>query len=359
VLDESLVVDMNYDDGFELEMVRKQGKWTAAIDSKSLKGNALFMQDFSLDVPMDLNFEFIDLSTFESEDETSGTGVEPEQLPPINFQAKVLKWKGREFTDVNLQTHRTKSGMLIDKLELHRPLISLIGKGSWVSSWQHDNFTSLEFALNTSDLGQCLEQLDLSQSLQKSEGEGTIKWKWPAAPYDFSWQILQGEAGFHLKNGRLKDIEAGAGRILGFLNFETLLSLDFGNQVADGFSFDDMNAHFIFLQGNARFEKFKIESKVADLNISGRIGLVDEDYDLEVEIFPKVSNTVTAIGVATGGPVLGVAVHFFQKMLGIDKVAGHKSKVTGSWDNPQIVKIAVPEENVQVEDDDSDIDGDF
>jgi len=358
-VDEKLLVNMNYGNEFVLETVRENGKWTAAVDSKSIKGTTKFMQDFSRDIAIESDFDFIDLSEFKFENEGSGKGVEPEQIPPIVFQAKVLKWEGREFVDVNLKTHRSKLGMLIDHFELHGPSISMIGKGSWISSWRHDNFTSLNFTLNTNDFGNSLNQLGLSQSLQKAEGNGTFKWEWPAEPYNFSWDLLKGDANFHLENGSLKDIEAGAGRILGFLNFETLVSLDFGNQVADGFSFDDMSANLIFSQGHARTKKFMIESKVADLNINGRIGMADEDYDLEIEIFPKVSNTVTAIGVATGGPVLGVAVHFFQKILGIDKAAGHKSKVTGSWDNPQIVKIAVPEENTQSEDDDVDIDGDF
>ncbi len=357
--DTNLIVDINYGDDLTLESVRKQNKWTATIDSKSLKGTARFMQDFSLDVPMDLNLDFIDLSAFKSEDKTSGVGLEPEQLPAIDFQAKELKWEGRNFSDVNLQTHRTKLGMLIDHLELHGPSISMIGKGSWVSSWRHDNVTSLAFTLTTNDFGRCLDELALNHSLQESEGGGTFKWEWPAEPYKFSWGILQGDANFHLKKGRLKNIEAGAGRILGFFNFETLVSMDFGNQVADGFYFDDVNANFSFLQGHARTDNFEIKSKVADININGRIGLVDEDYDLDIEVFPKVSNTVTAIGVATGGPVLGVAVHFFQKLLGIDKVAGHKSKVTGSWEDPKIVKIAVPEKKIQPETDDSDIEDDF
>jgi uncharacterized protein (TIGR02099 family) len=359
VRDQDLIVDMNYGGALSLQAARENNEWITKIDSESIKGTIRFMQDFNLDIPMDLDLEFIDISAFKTEDEMPGDGIEPEEFPPIEFQSKMMKWEGREFADVSLQTHRTRLGMLVDHLELHGPSISMVGKGSWVSNWRHDNLTSLELTLSTNDFGQCLDKLSLSQSLKKSKGSGKFKWEWPAEPYGFSWDILRGEANFHLRDGSLKDIEAGAGRILGFLNFETLVSLDFGNQVADGFSFDDMTAHFTFSQGHARTNKFNIESKAADINVTGRIGLVDEDYDLEVEIFPKISNAVTVIGVAAGGPALGVAVHFFQKMLGIDKAAGHKSKVTGSWDNPQMVKIAEPEDNTQDEDDDSDIESDF
>jgi len=70
--------------------------------------------------------------------------------------------------------------------------------------------------------------------------EGNIQFNvnWQGPPYSFNWAKLQGDGSLDLKEGTIKQLEVGAGRLLGLFNFETLLSLDFGNQVSDGFSFD-------------------------------------------------------------------------------------------------------------------------
>ena len=343
LLKDEFTTYMKYGDDFKLSTKEKANRWKVNLDSPSLKGSATFHDNFMLDELADINLDYINISAFESSDDGSKVKINPAEFPPMNIQAHSLEWKQRKFSDVNIQTRRSKQGMQIQHLELHAPEVSVMGKGTWLSSWRHEHITALEANISSRNFGQAVNQLNITKSLLNSEGTGKINWKWFAAPYEFDWQILQGEAHFHLEDGALKDIDAGTGRLLGILNFETLLSLDFGSQVSDGFSFDDMKATFSFENGNANTTNFEIESKVADINLTGRMGLKQEDYDMEIEVFPKVSNLVTTVGTATGGPVLGVAVHFFQKMFGIDKVAGHKYSVTGSWDDPQVVKLAAPE----------------
>ena len=172
-------------------------------------------------------------------------------------------------------------------------------------------------------------------------------------------KFLQGEAAFELENGSFTDIDAGAGRLLGVLNFETIFSMDFRSQVTDGFSFDDMKASFTFSNGHAFTKDLEIKSKVADIEMNGRVGLSDKDYDLGVKVVPKVSNAFTAIGVATGGPILGIGVHLFQKIFGVDEAAGSESTVTGPWDAPIITEIAKPKKASSPEEEDSEDDDAF
>jgi len=341
-----------YGEDFKLSANLKAGQWTASIDAPSLKGEATFMGDLSIDKVANINLDYINISKFKAEDDAPESSLQGNDIPPIEFFSRKLDWKDKTFTDVNMQTQRIKAGMKIKHLELHAPGISVMGSGLWSSSWVYKNTTELDFKLEISNLGLGLNKLNISESIKNAKGEAVFKWQWHAEPYKFDWNILQGDASFKLEDGSFTDIDAGAGRLLGVLNFETIFSLDFRKQVADGFSFDDMKAGFKFSNGHAFSKDIEIESKVADIKMQGRIGLADKDYNLEVEVTPKVSNAFTAIGVATGGPVLGIGVHLFQKLFGIDKAAGSRSTVTGSWDNPVITEVDKPTANETISEDD-------
>ncbi|MDH5485359.1 MAG: hypothetical protein OEY43_09020, partial [Gammaproteobacteria bacterium] len=93
--------------------------------------------------------------------------------------------------------------------------------------------------------------------------------------------------------------------------------------------------------------------------LRGRIGMLAEDYNMAIEVFPKYGNTATVAAVATGGPVLGAVVHYFQKIVGLDTVVGHKYSVTGSWDKPRVVKIAQPKPKSRPKSSSSDFDNDL
>jgi uncharacterized protein YhdP len=77
--------------------------------------------------------------------------------------------------------------------------------------------------------------------------------------------------------------------------------------------------------------------------MQGRIGMVNEDYDQTITVVPVVGNTLTLIGTVAGGPVTGVLVHVFQKLLHVDRIARYKYTVKGSWDKPMVKLIDAPQ----------------
>jgi len=153
----------------------------------------------------------------------------------------------------------------------------------------------------------------------------------------------------HLKDGKLVDIKPGAARILGIFNFETLFSLDFGKQVSGGFAFDEMKGVFSFSNGNAYTDDFKIEGKVAEINMAGRIGLTAEDYEQTITVTPGVGSTLSVIGTLAAGAPVGAAILLFQKVFGLDNIAEYKYSVTGSWNDPKVKLLSAPEQEKKYE----------
>ncbi|MDQ1363494.1 MAG: hypothetical protein QG652_1355 [Pseudomonadota bacterium] len=336
---------------YEARAERRSQRWQVQADSTLLRGRASFMQDFELDEIMTLDLERLDLAALQASQgddsrepgQKPDTGLLPRQIPPLKAHIAQLDWGQVQLRNVNLHTRRTGSGMEIDLLELNGPQFSLNGRGSWQSSWRVPHVTRFDFRVKADDLGASLSQMGLGQNLEQTRGEAEFHWRWQDAPQNFSWARLNGDASLHLQEGRIQHVEAGAGRLLGIFNFRTLLSLDFGEQMREGFAFDDLDARFSFANGNAYSNDFIIKSKVAEISMQGRIGLVQEDFDQTITVVPGVGNTLTLIGTVAGGPITGVVVHIFQKLLRVDRIAQYKYTVKGSWDKPSVTLIDAPE----------------
>ena len=346
-----LSLNLNYNKSTGLQARYEKQLWDISLQSRSLTGAIQFSAESIMNNPVILNIDYVNLSEYLKEDiTTAGQTIKPAELPSLKLKAKEIVWNDISLKDVSLKTHKSKSGMIIDEIRLDAPDIHLQGKGSWVSTWRHANLTSFDFKLSSNNLGNCLTSLNITKSIKDTHGEGVLKWSWPAEPYKFTWDLLEGEATFNLEDGRLVDIQPGAARILGIFNFETLLSLDFGNQVSGGFAFDDIKGGFSFSNGNAYTENFKIDGKVAEINMKGRIGLTAEDYDQIITVTPGVSGTLSVIGTLAAGAPVGAAILLFQKLFGLDKIAEYKYSVTGSWNDPQVKVLSVPvKENKQQE----------
>ena len=344
LFEQGLDLDVEYENAYKLDAHLDQQKWLIDYKSKELTGLISFMHDFRHDIPIELNIDNIDVGALLGDDaSTSDIEISAKDIPPMNMQIARLIWNDYVLSDINAQTSRNDKGMVIEHFEAHSSSVNLMGKGSWLSSWRFDDRTSLQFTMDTNDLGRTLSEFKLTDSLIKTQGQASFNWTWPGMPHEFSWDNLSGNAQLNLSDGQFKNIDVGAGRLIGIFNFSTLLSLDFGRQGAGGFAFDKLRGDINFSSGNAYTSNLEIDSKVAEITLDGRIGLTAEDYDQTITVIPGVGSTLTVIGAVTGGPVTAVAVHLFQKLFGINKIAQYKYSVTGSWENPEVKLIAAPE----------------
>ena len=165
------------------------------------------------------------------------------------------------------------------------------------------------------------------------------------SPAEFDVGVLDGDLTLAARDGRLLEVEPGAGRVLGLLSIAELprrLSLDFRDFFSKGFAFNHVEGRISFDRGRASSDNLQIDGPAAEINIRGAANLREETFNQTIEVLPKTGNLLTAVGAIAGGPVgaaIGAAANaVLQKPLG--QIGAKTYKVTGPWEEPKVEVIS-------------------
>jgi uncharacterized protein YhdP len=161
--------------------------------------------------------------------------------------------------------------------------------------------------------------------------------------------VIDGKLHLVIKDGQLLNVKPGAGRVFGLVSLHTLprrLSLDFSDLFKKGYAFDRVEGNFVLSDGDAYTSDLFIEGPAARIDISGRIGLADEDYDELITVVPHVSSSLPIAGAIAGGPVVGAAILLAEHLLGDElekhtKFAHKQYTVTGPWADPVYTEVDI------------------
>lgn len=357
-VDDALQVDVKSEGNFSLFATRDDELvWDFVVDSRLIRGSGEFSEDLNKDSTAFLDLEYIDLLTLfkSSKKSNDALSLKPDFFPSLNFKSKKLLWDDWKFSDVKLDSSWHSHGMLINSISLHGPSLKINGRGSWLSSWQHEHQSNFKLFVNSSDLGNTMSSLKLSDAMQGGVKTATIDWQWFDEPYRFSWQTVQGSSHFQLKNGVVTELDPGtSGRIVGLLNVFKLfdrLTLDFKDVASDGFAYDLIEGDFKFHDGLATSSNIEVAAAAADMRLRGDIGMVDQNYDLVMQVKPRSSAAAFTTGALAGGPILGAGLVLLNKLLGLEKSAYDEYKITGPWRDPLVEQIEKRETDEIIEED--------
>ncbi|HFC52887.1 MAG TPA: hypothetical protein ENJ43_00440 [Gammaproteobacteria bacterium] len=186
-----------------------------------------------------------------------------------------------------------------------------------------------------------LEALGFSAMVHGSDLvlEGTLGW--PGSPMDFSLRNMHGRVELNIGEGYIESMEPGAGRLFGLFSLQALprrLALDFRDLFSKGFRFDRIRGGIRLGDGNATTRDLLLEGATARIAVSGRTGYVARDYDQHILVIPGDGSNLFVAGALAWGPQAGALIWMAEKLLRLDKVAQYVYHVTGTWDNPIIVR---------------------
>ena len=265
-------------------------------------------------------------------------------LPALDITADQFSLGGKGLGRLEVAATPQGADWRIERLSIVNPESTFSLEGLW-QGWLASPRTQVNIRLEASDAGKLLERLGYPEGLKRGTAkiEGALSWQ--GAPYEIDFPSLSGNLVVDAAKGQFDKINTGVGKLLGVVSLQALprrVSLDFRDVFSDGFAFDDIVGTVAIHQGIAHTENFRIQGPSARVLMKGAVDLARETQKLRVRVTPYLSEGVSIAGALIGGPLAGVATLLAQKMLKdpIDQMAAYEYEVTGTWKDPQVVKVA-------------------
>lgn len=297
----------------------------------------------ALSVPVVIDMDVLDIGQVADSESDIVTTLDVDDVPPMRGKIKKLVYDGIPVGSVSFQTSRILNGLQIDWLDLNGHHWSMHATGDWKKTIIGEK-TSLDITVSSSDTGNALKDLGYAVVIKDGVMQGSARVNWPGAPGQFDMERIKGSLHLNIQKGSFTDVDAGAGRLLGLFSLSALprrLILDFRDTFKEGFSFDEMNGDFKLRDGNSITENLMIKSPAAIVTITGRVGLVDQDFDEVMTVVPQFGGTLPVAGSLVFGLEVGAVIILLDQLLGkeINKANMRQYAITGSWENPVITKI--------------------
>jgi uncharacterized protein YhdP len=324
--------------------------WYFQIDGEGAKGWLRWVHSGrALPAQLLAKLDYLQINTDAAVESLSGAiSLRPDGLPEINAEIGDLRWGDRDLGQLAVASRRTPTGTHFQTLKLDSAAINIEGSGDWLTE-DDTQFTRLNAEITGGSIEKLSGLFGSSGAVKGGKLKGSMQLNWPGSPADFSLSGLEGELKLEATDGRLENVDEGAGKLLSLFSLNSLqrrLSLDFRDVVKEGFSFDRMKGRFVVRDGDAYTDDFAIDGTSVNIDISGRTGLIARDYDQLVSVTPQVSSTLPIAGAIAGGPAVGAAVYLADKLVGdrFNRLTQVQYHVTGSWDKPVYNKLKRDEE---------------
>ncbi len=346
LLIEELLLPKGSLSNLQLGMVRTPNAWDVELAADQLHGSVRLPDDPRAK-PISVRLQSLRLNLdaweLESAEAESTPWPDPRQAPGLFLDVEQLFIGGRLFGHLRLKAEPVPGGLRLDQLELDGPLVALKGSGGW-SGNPSDQQTRLSLEAQSPDLGEVTRELQFTTAIAQAEMTMQADLQWQAPPLEVDLASLEGILDFHLSKGRVLDVNPGVGRLFGLLNLGALqrrLTLDFSDLFKKGYAFDRIDGRFTLGGGVAEAEQVSIVGPAANLEITGRTGLLTRDYDQLVTVTPEISVALPLAGAIVGGPVVAAALVVAEQVMGeeVNKLIRYQYRVTGPWSDPEIARI--------------------
>ena len=315
----------------------------AEFSAEDISGNVRFTTGESGMSSLSAEFERLALG----DPESSGLDMEtdPADLPALHLYARSFQYSGVELGETRVEAYPTANGFHFEKVDAASPQLSVQASGDWSLS-ETGQRSDFEIRMAAESLGDFLNTMDISSSMQGGQTLVNFSAWWPGSPGAFALSRLNGQIDFSVVDGNITDASAGTGRLLGLLSIQALpkrLALDFRDVFDTGFSFDEATGTFKMENGTATTDDMLLKSSAASISVLGSTNLVDRQYDQLLTIRPGLGNTLPIIGALAGGPIGAAAGLALQGLLQgeIGEATKVQYTIKGDWDNPVFEAVEV------------------
>ena len=338
-----------------MQASRRNGDWRVAFQGERLEGEMFLPLRPSPENRIEVNLDKLVIRKT-GEDRAAG-GADPKKLPPIRAEIADFTYGDYHLGGVQLTATPTINGLSFEEIGFATPEMAISGSGLW-NKPLNTSKSVFNIHVEADKLHKMLAAFGYDDTAIKAgKTEITIDAGWDGAPDEFSLDKLAGTFDIRVEKGQLLEVSPAAGRLFGLLSIQTLprrLTLDFTDLFGKGLAFDKITGSFNIADGNAYTNDLHLTGPSADVLISGRTGLADQDYDQLVTVTPQFANNLP-IASALLGPVgigVGAVLYLADNMFGlidnnINKMLSYQYTITGDWHDPKIEKVKDPAEDKQ------------
>lgn len=320
----------------------RDGIWQANVQSRELAGTV----DWNPEGRGQLRARLAHLTIPDAAPAKLGVPVEAvkeTELPALDVVVENLSVKQKKLGKFELLAVQSGDNWRIDKMHISNPDGSLQMSGMW-QGWRRKPRTYANLHLDVQDMGKLLTRLGYPQAVKRGTAKLDGQLFWNGSPHEIDYPSLAGNLKLEAGDGQFLKIEPGAGKLLGLLSLQSLprrLTLDFRDIFSEGFAFDSISGGVRVDRGVARSDDLRLVGPAANVWMQGVADLSGETQNLKVKVSPKLGEGVSVAGAFLGGPVVGVTAWVAQKLLKdpIDQMVSYEYSITGTWDNPNVVKI--------------------
>jgi uncharacterized protein YhdP len=269
--------------------------------------------------------------------------TDPRALPAFAVRANEFAWEGRRFGRLAAVLRQESPGLRLESLETESASFNTRATGTWFIDETGTN-TRLNVEFASTDLAAAARDLGYHDAIDAKEARVSGRFAWPGGPGGNVMARLGGTLHLELRNGQLRNVKPGAGRMLGLMSLAQLprrLALDFRDVTNEGLAFDTVTGDFELQAGDASTHNLLLKGSVVDIGASGRTGLAAQDYDQTIVVSGNPSGPITVAGAIAGGPVGAAGALLFSQMFkgqleGLTRVY---YRVSGPWANPKVERI--------------------
>ena len=322
--------------------------WNIKVDGPAAAGDGrLVNTDAGLDRVV-MKLARLKLRSGETPATESASKMMPADFPDFDVSVEKLVYNQAQLGQFELQAAKLPGNRYhVKTLSLFSDLLDMQLTGNWEQQGSQQ-LSSMELKVERGKLDRLMRLFEYQKSIEDGELSGALRVNWPGALWDFSPATAEGKLRIKIEDGQLLDVEPGAaGRVLGLTSLSNLprrLLLDFSDLYKEGFSFDSIKGTFTLDGGNAYTNDLYVDGPAAKIEISGRIGLAEEDYDELVTVTPYVQSGLSLAGALAAGPVVGAVIIFADKLLEdklgpLSRIGQKQYSVTGPWSDPLIEEL--------------------
>ena len=329
-------------DDLRVDLRRRSAGWLLGLQSETVAGNVR-LPDAGGE-PIVLNLSRLRFPAAEPKEANAPpqdrlAGVDPEGLPAVDITVAELLRGDELMGSGALKMRPSAEGVAFQDLDLNLKGLKLGGDGGWdgARTWYKGR-------LEGGNLADVLQAWDFAPSTTSEDFRLNVDGGWPGSPAFFALNRFSGRLDARLRKGQLREVDGGAQalRVFGLLNFDSIgrrLRLDFSDLFSKGLSYDRIKAELQAADGvYVTAEPLTVAGPSSNLELDGRLDLVDDRIDAKLLVTLPVSNNLPLAALIVGAPAIGGALFVVDKLLG-DKVARFATvqyNVEGPWQAPKI-----------------------